>query len=469
MLLQTRSTSLVQLLQIPLPFLRSLARQSQAVPGTAATGQVTVANAANGDTFAGHIILTQGSESLDITIAADSTFGAASDPATVQGQIAAAIAGQPNTTHFAVATEGGTADNPILKFTGDNNTTPITITGDFSDTTTSATGTVTDNAGVAGSAPKAGTYTLSAMGSSTDTFDVGSTLTVAGEAVTLDGLNGTDAAAAITADTVLSGLGITASFDSTSKKLTVTGKEDGTAFTAVPSGITDVSSATPGSLDPTALVQTKAPAGNSAIAAGTSVFTLGNSTDTLSGSLTVAVAGGKTGTVAIKAGTSGSALATQITQNATFVAAGIKATYDSDSNAITLTGPAGSAKALTVTGTVTDSTVSVPGAGADFTANSVSQLTSATAATVLTTVTGAVADVAYQRGTLGADINQLTSASNVASSEGVNLTSAESAIRATNYGQAASDLSKYQILSQTGISALAQANSVQQEVLKLLQ
>jgi flagellin len=30
-------------------------------------------------------------------------------------------------------------------------------------------------------------------------------------------------------------------------------------------------------------------------------------------------------------------------------------------------------------------------------------------------------------------------------------------------------MSKYQILSQTGISALAQANSVQQEVLKLLQ
>jgi flagellin len=57
----------------------------------------------------------------------------------------------------------------------------------------------------------------------------------------------------------------------------------------------------------------------------------------------------------------------------------------------------------------------------------------------------------------------------VASAESVNLTSAEQNIRATNYGQAASDLSKYQILSQTGISALAQANSVQQEVLKLLQ
>ena len=54
-------------------------------------------------------------------------------------------------------------------------------------------------------------------------------------------------------------------------------------------------------------------------------------------------------------------------------------------------------------------------------------------------------------------------------SESENLTSAESSIRSTNYGQATSDLAKYQVLSQTGISALAQANSVQQEVLKLLQ
>src|ERR1017187_8166655 len=80
--------------------------------GTAAKGQLTVASAASADTFAGHIILTQGSESLDITIGTGSLLGAASDPTTVQGQIAAAIAAQPSTTHFAVATAGGTSDNP---------------------------------------------------------------------------------------------------------------------------------------------------------------------------------------------------------------------------------------------------------------------------------------------------------------------------------------------------------------------
>jgi flagellin len=97
-------------------------------------------------------------------------------------------------------------------------------------------------------------------------------------------------------------------------------------------------------------------------------------------------------------------------------------------------------------------------------------LTSQTAAkTTLTGITAAIATVASQRGTIGANINQLNAAANVASSEEVNLSSAESNVRSTNYGQATSDLAKYQVLSQTGISALAQANSVQQEILKLLQ
>jgi flagellin len=97
-------------------------------------------------------------------------------------------------------------------------------------------------------------------------------------------------------------------------------------------------------------------------------------------------------------------------------------------------------------------------------------LTSNSAATTaLGKITTAIADVANQRAAIGADVNQLTAASNVAATENVNLTSASSNILSTNYGQATSDLAKYEVLSQTGISALAQANTVQQEVLKLLQ
>ena len=103
-------------------------------------------------------------------------------------------------------------------------------------------------------------------------------------------------------------------------------------------------------------------------------------------------------------------------------------------------------------------------------------LTGATAAAgqtaalaALTDVTTAIAGISAQRGAIGANVNQLNAASNVASSEEVNLSSAQSSILSTNFGQATSDLAKFQVLDQTGISALAQANSTQQEILKLLQ
>jgi flagellin len=74
-----------------------------------------------------------------------------------------------------------------------------------------------------------------------------------------------------------------------------------------------------------------------------------------------------------------------------------------------------------------------------------------------------------ERGYVGAQINTLTAVSNVDSTEQENVTSAQNAITATDYGAASSNLSKYEILMQTGISALAQANSTQQMVTKLLQ
>jgi flagellin len=109
------------------------------------------------------------------------------------------------------------------------------------------------------------------------------------------------------------------------------------------------------------------------------------------------------------------------------------------------------------------------GGGVSFTASSVATLTASSATAVMQAATTAVGDVAYQRGTLGADINELTAAGNVVSTEGENLAAAQSTIMSTDYGQATSNMAKYEVLSETGIAALAQANSVQQEVLKLLQ
>lgn len=83
-------------------------------------------------------------------------------------------------------------------------------------------------------------------------------------------------------------------------------------------------------------------------------------------------------------------------------------------------------------------------------------------------VNTAIATVAADRGTIGAGINRLQAASNVMNNEVQNLTSAEDQITAADIPTVVANLSKYSILEQTGISALAQANTAQQQVLNLL-
>jgi len=91
------------------------------------------------------------------------------------------------------------------------------------------------------------------------------------------------------------------------------------------------------------------------------------------------------------------------------------------------------------------------------------------AESALTALNAAISAVAAQDGYIGAQINTLNAVSNVISTQQQNIMAAQNAVQATDYASASSNMSKYEILSQTGISALAQANSVQQEVTKLLQ
>jgi flagellin len=322
------------------------------------------------------------------------------------------------------------------------------------------------------------TYTTPALASSSDTFGSSrgnaNTLYIDGVNISLAGLTANQAMLAINNNNALQEMGVSAQANDAGTQITVSNFYNGSdlllGYNAGALALTDQSPA----IGPnSSVVQTAAPRGSPA-GSGTSVITMGHSTDTLSGTLNTVV-NGQTAAVTVASGTTGLELQNQINLDPTFKAASLVAVYDSTLNTITITGPPGSTLDTTAT-LLTDTTAPTqtiagtrPGAGADFTAASVSQLSSATATTVLTTITSAIADVAYQRGTLGADINQLTSACNVASAESVNLLSAQNSVLATDYGQAASNLSKYQILSQMGISALAQANSVQQEVLKLLQ
>lgn len=91
------------------------------------------------------------------------------------------------------------------------------------------------------------------------------------------------------------------------------------------------------------------------------------------------------------------------------------------------------------------------------------------AATALTQINSAISTVAAWRGALGATINQTTAATNVMNTEVQNLTSAENGIMSANVGQTVANMTQYNILEQTGMAALSQANQAQQAVLKLLQ
>lgn len=93
----------------------------------------------------------------------------------------------------------------------------------------------------------------------------------------------------------------------------------------------------------------------------------------------------------------------------------------------------------------------------------------ADATSALTDITQAIANVADDRGTIGADINRLQSATNVVNTQVQNLTGAESSISSANIAQDVATMSQDNILQSTGMAALQQSNQMQQAILKLLQ
>jgi flagellin len=192
-------------------------------------------------------------------------------------------------------------------------------------------------------------------------------------------------------------------------------------------------------------------------------------------------------TVTVAAGSTIATVATDINHaNITGVSASVVSDGTADgkyyldvkengANLQTFTG-AGADDALTATAPGVALAFAAPGAGSNgityATGTSVNLSTTnlvTAAQTALTTINSAISAVAAQRGYLGSQINTLNAVSNVESTEQENVVSAENSITATDYASATSNLSKYEILEQTGISALAQANSTEQLVTKLLQ
>jgi flagellin len=113
---------------------------------------------------------------------------------------------------------------------------------------------------------------------------------------------------------------------------------------------------------------------------------------------------------------------------------------------------------------VTTSALSATGLGL----NTDKLTTAANAQAELVLVQTAIDTISSRRGDLGAAYNRLEKTISVITVQAENLKAAESQIRDANIAEEVVNLTKYQVLNQTGLSALAQANSSQQSVLSLL-
>jgi flagellin len=79
----------------------------------------------------------------------------------------------------------------------------------------------------------------------------------------------------------------------------------------------------------------------------------------------------------------------------------------------------------------------------------------------------AIASVSRWRGTLGAQQNRLVNAVGIIQTQNLNIRAAESAITDANMAEEVVNMTKWQILMQSGMSSLAQANASAQMVLNL--
>jgi flagellin len=109
-------------------------------------------------------------------------------------------------------------------------------------------------------------------------------------------------------------------------------------------------------------------------------------------------------------------------------------------------------------------------AGSDAVTTASTDLNNTTnAQTALTAVSNAINIVSQTRGTIGANVNQLTAASNVMSCQTQNLQNAVNNLANADIGKTVANMTQSNVLQSTGMAALQETNQAQQAVLKLLQ
>jgi flagellin len=443
--------------------------------------------------------LTKGAGGAVTTATATISAGAGTNYAnTAQGLINAINdSGLGLTATFSTAAEAGTA--AVSSALGTGTETGILITG--------------QNVG-AGTVPgEVGTLTETGAAAST----LGGTLTIGSTNIALCTANSTDTLANLETTINAGDYGVTASISGSMLTLTSTNSTINVSST----DLTDAGGTLTLSNVPTSLAEMSTSAGTIGTLTLTGDTTSG---DTLTGALKIVGANGITKTVTVSAANGNNTIATLATYinnldigvTATPSNSGTTATLtfasttaDSKANVSVSTAfadtQAGNVTAAFnyagstapaayystgISGTVTDSTTNggtpvtalttdtdgTSGVATTSYSDNAGQslsgtdlLTQSDAETALTDLNNAITDVAAMDGYIGAQINTLNSVSSVLTTQQENVTSAQNAIQATDYASATSAMSKYEILSQTGIAALAQANSVQQEVTKLLQ
>jgi flagellin len=141
--------------------------------------------------------------------------------------------------------------------------------------------------------------------------------------------------------------------------------------------------------------------------------------------------------------------------------------FASSSISVTIHSITADSDAGTVTGLGLDPLTSLP--VADLTQVDLTDTTPGAATNNLDVIKQAIIAVANDRGLIGAGLNQLQSAVSVMQSQSLNTQAAESTIRDANMAYEVSNLTKYQILSQTGMAALSQANAQSQSIMNLMQ
>ncbi len=145
--------------------------------------------------------------------------------------------------------------------------------------------------------------------------------------------------------------------------------------------------------------------------------------------------------------------------NATIGATGTDIEFQSQ-NAFSYTQAAGSVAGVFGAGALGPVNATAPSATGSSTGNSL---------TAVTAVQSAVQLLGTVQGIVGGGENRLQYAISLANSQNTNIASAESQLRDADVATEAANLTKSQVLEQSSVAALAQANSAPQAILKLLQ